>query len=262
LQALDDAGTQSLSTYYEFHRRLFQILDQARAEIAGSLEMVDEEALQARLLQGLPLLSFAQLPIEAEHFAKLVSTVAQLLTDYDLELAEQAVPDSPAECLALAQQRFEEGQAHGEKDGESEEITLAQMAVDLALKPYLEWAAEQVLLHVDQQRWKRNYCLVCGGAPDFATLDAEVGARYLVCSRCSSQWPYRRLGCPFCETTDHTKIVYYPSEDGIYRLYVCQACRRYLKTMDLREVGRTVLLPVERVTTVAMDAAAMQEGYR
>jgi len=267
-----------LASYYELHRTLLELQEKVKGEIAATLGpalsiaevMADEEALQARVLQGLPLISFAQLPIEAKRFAKLVSTVAQLLVEYDSELAEQAVPDDPAECLALAQQRFEEGQARGEKGGKSEEITLAQISVDLALKPYLEWAAEQVLPHVDQpfdklrmqQRWKRSCCPVCGGAPDFATLDAEAGARYLVCSRCNSQWPYRRLGCPFCETTDHTKIVYYPSEDGVYRLYVCQECRRYLKTMDLRQVGRTVLLPVERVTTVAMDAAARQEGYR
>ncbi len=262
-EALAEAARQEpdLASYYEFHRALFQILDQARAEIAGTLEMADEEALRARLLQGLPLLSVAQLPVEGERFAKLVSTVAQLLTGYNPDLAEP-VPDSPAECLALAQQRFEEGQAGGEQGEAQGEATLAQMSVDLALKPYLEWAAEQMLPYVDQQRWRRGYCPVCGGAPDLASLAAEVGARHLLCSRCNSQWLYRRLGCPFCETTDHTKLIYYPSEDGVYRLYVCQECRRYLKTMDLRQVGRTVLLPVERVTTVAMDAAARQEGYR
>jgi hypothetical protein len=36
---------------------------------------------------------------------------------------------------------------------------------------------------------------------------------------------------------------------------------RYLKTIDLREVERDVLLPVERILTVAMDAAARAEGY-
>jgi len=272
LRALDDAGTKNpdLSAYYEFHRTLLQILNQTGAEISGALELVlsiaevmaDEEALQARLLQGLPLLSFAQLPVKAERFAKLVSTVAQLLMGYAPDLAGHTVPGSPAECLALAQQRFEEGQATGEQSEEQSEATLTQMSVDLALKPYLEWAAEQVLPYVDQQRWRRSYCPICGGAPDFATLDAEVGTRYLLCSRCNSQWLYRRLGCPFCETTDHTKLVYYSSEDGVYRLYVCQECQRYLKTIDLRQVGRAVLLPVERVTTVAMDVAARQEGYR
>ena len=250
-----------LAPYYELHRTLLELQEKAREEIAATLEMADEEALQARLLQGLPLLSFAQLPIEAERFAKLVSTVAQLLTDYDPELAEP-VPDGPAECLALARQRFEEGQMVGERSGEPEEATLTQASVDLALKPYLEWAAEQVLPYVDQQRWKRRYCPVCGGAPDFAFLDEEIGARHLLCSRCNSEWLYRRLGCPFCGTTDHTKLFYYPSEDGVYRLYVCQECQRYLKMIDLRQVGRQILLPVERVTTVAMDVAAQEEGYR
>jgi FdhE protein len=264
LQALEEAETQNpdLGTYYEFHRTLLQILDGAKADMSGTLDMVDGEALQARMLQGLPLLSFAQLPVEAERFAKSVSTVAQLLKDYDPELAEQTIPDSPAECLATARQRFEEGQAGKEHDREQGEITLAQVSVDLALKPYLEWAAEQVLPHLNQELWKWGYCPVCGGAPDFAALDEETGARHLLCSRCDSLWLYRRLGCPFCGTTDHTKLFYYPSEDNVYRLYVCETCQRYLKAIDLRETGREVLLPVERVTTVSMDAAAWQKGYR
>lgn len=263
-EALAEAARQEpdLASYYEFYRTLLQMLGQVRTDISATLEMVEGEVLPARLLHGLPLLSFAQLPVEAERFAKLVSTVTQLLTDYDPDLAKQTVPDDPAECLALARQRFEKGQA-GRERGEGEaRVTLARTAVDLALQPYLEWAAEQVLPHVDQQRWKRGYCPVCGGAPDFAMLDEEVGTRHLLCSRCNSQWLYRRLGCPFCGTADHTKLFYYPSEDGIYRLYVCQECQRYLKTIDLRKVGRVVLLPVERITTVAMNAAARQEGYR
>lgn len=263
-EALTEAARREpdLASYYEFHRTLLELQEKVKGEIAATLEMADEEALRARVLQGLPLISFAQLPIEAERFAKLVSTAAQLWVEYDPELAAQAVPDDPAECLALARQRFEEGQAREEHDREQGEITLAQVSVDLALKPYLEWAAEQVLPHLNQELWKRGYCPVCGGAPDFATLDKETGARHLLCSRCDSLWLYRRLGCHFCGTTDHTKLFYYPSEDGLYRLYVCQGCRRYLKTIDLRQAGRAILLPVERVTTVAMDAAARQAGYR
>jgi formate dehydrogenase accessory protein FdhE len=264
LQALEEAGANDpgLSTFYEFHRVLLRALGQAKEQISGALQWVNREGYRARQLQGLPLLSFAQLPVKGEQLAEWVVAVAQVLSDYDLELAEQTVPDSPAACLALARQRFEEGQVcseHGEAQGKS---TLAQTSVDLALKPYLEWAAEQVLSHVDQQRWKRGYCPVCGGAPDLATLDEESGARHLVCSRCDSQWDYQRLGCPFCGTTDHTKLVYYPSEDGVYRLYVCQECWHYLKTIDLREAAQAIVLPAERITTVAMDVAAQQEGYR
>jgi FdhE protein len=263
LQALEEAGAQDpeLSTYYELHRTLFQTLAQAGAGIAATLEMVDDLALKARLSQGLPLISIAQLPLEAGQFTELVSALAGVLVEFSPERAEQPVPDNPAECLVLAQQRFEEGKAdkdQGEQDGD---VALAQLAVDLALKPYLEWAAGQVLPLVDLECWKRRYCPVCGGAPDLAFLEEEAGTRYLLCSRCSSQWVYRRIGCPFCGTHDHTKLSYYLGEDEVYRLYVCQACRRYLKTIDLRKAGRRVLFPVERVTTVGMDVAAQQEGY-
>lgn len=269
LKDLEKAASEDpdLSAYYDLHRTLLQTLAQARAGISATLEMVDEEALQARLLQGLPLLSFAQLPLEAERFANLVTTVAGVLAEYNPDLAEQTVPDSPAECLALARQRFAEsqavnGQANTGPDEGEDDANLAQTSVDLALKPYLEWAAEQMLPHIDLARWKQRYCPVCGGAPDFAFLAKESGSRYLLCSRCDSQWPYSRMGCPFCGTHHHTKLSYYLSEDEIHRLYVCQACRRYLKVVDLRQAGRPILFPVERVMTLGMDVAAQNEGYR
>jgi FdhE protein len=230
------------------------------------LELGDDAALQARVLQGLPLLSFAQVPLEADGFAELVLDVAALLVESNPDLEGQTVPTSPPEWLALARQRFEEGQvidgqASAEEGGGEGEPSLAQMSVDLALRPYLEWAAEQVLPRVEEAHWRRNYCPVCGGAPDFAFLGEESGTRHLLCSRCSSEWTYRRVGCPFCGTADHTKLSYYLSEDEVYRLYVCQACRRYLKVLDLRKVGRQILFPVERITTVGMDVAARQQGY-
>jgi formate dehydrogenase maturation protein FdhE len=264
-QALAEAENQDeqLNTYYEFQRMLFQMLNRAKVAVSATLEMVDEEALAIRVDQGLPLVSFNQLPLKVKEkeFAELVSRVAQLLVDYDPDLAEQDVPENATECLALAERRFEENQARGEPLQETAEPSLKQMAVDLALKPYLEWAAEEVLRHLERERWKQGYCPVCGGAPDFAALDAETGSRRLLCSRCSSEWSYPRMKCPFCGTTDHTKIFYYPGEKGVYRLYACRECMRYLKTIDLREVEGDVLLPVERITTIAMDAAARSEGY-
>ena len=132
----------------------------------------------------------------------------------------------------------------------------------MALKPYLEWGAARVLPYVELEFWKRGCCPTCGGSPGFAFLGEESGMRYLLCSRCSSQWPYRRVGCPFCATRDHTKLSYYLSEDEEYRLYVCKACRRYLKLLDLRKAGRELVLPVEQISTMGMDVAARQEGYR
>jgi FdhE protein len=239
----------------------------ARADISARFEMLDNAALQARLHEGLPLLSFSQVPLEPDRFARLVSAVAAVLVESNPDLAGQRVPDDSAECLALARRRFKEGQvihsqASADLGGALGKTSLAQISVDLALKPYLEWAAEQLLAYLEEGHWKRNYCPACGGAPDFAFLGAESGIRHLICSRCSSQWPHSRLVCPFCGTRDHTKLSYYLGQDEAYRLYVCQDCRRYLKVIDLRKSDRQVLFPVERITTLHMDVAAQQQGYR
>ncbi|MDH7486012.1 MAG: formate dehydrogenase accessory protein FdhE [Anaerolineae bacterium] len=264
LQRLAEAAeeTPDLSGFYELHQKLFRLQGEARADIAAALELADEEALKARTAQGLPMLSFAQLPIAAGRFATLATAVAAVLSEYDPDLGKQALPDDAAAWLSLAERRFEEGRVNPERAERTAELTLAEMAVDLALKPYLEWAADQVLPHLNLERWKRGYCPVCGGPPDFAVLEEETGARYLICSRCAAEWPFRRLGCPFCNTNDYSKLFYYLSDDEVYRLYVCQECRHYLKSMDLRKATHRVVLEAERVTTVAMDVAAQREGYR
>ena len=253
-----------LAGFYAFHQTLLRLQSKAKAEIAATLELADERALKARSRRGLPLLSFAQLPTEAERFARLATALAAVLAAQDPDLVGQPLPGEAGEWLALAQKRFEEGQVGDGTTGKEEEPEpgLAELAADLALQPYLQWAADQILPHVEQQWWKRHYCPVCGGPPDFAMLEEEAGARHLICSRCNSEWLFRRLGCAFCDNSDFSKLVYYPSDDEVYRLYVCQVCRRYLKTMDLRKIQRRVLPEVERIASVAMDAAAQQEGYR
>jgi FdhE protein len=266
MEALAEARTQNpeLADFYEFHQKVLRLQHEAKAEIAATLEMSDQEVLRARVLQGLPQLSFAQLPLEVEVFSRLATEIAQALVQYNPELAAGTDGLGEVDWLSLAGRRFEQGMANEseEEAPEEPEMGLVETAVDLALQPYLEWAAEQVMPHVDQDRWKRGHCPVCGGAPDFAMLVEETGARQLLCSRCRSQWLYKRLQCPFCNNTDHTKLLYYPSEDKVYRLYVCQVCKHYLKAIDLRKATHRVVLAVEPLLTVAMDLAAQEQGYK
>ena len=266
MKALAEARTQNpeLADFYELHQKVFRLQHEAKAQIAATMEMLDQEVLRARVQRGLPQLSFAQLPLEAGGFSRLATEIAQALVQYDPGLAAGTDGLEEVDWLSLAGKRFEQGMANEgeEKAPEEAEMELAETAVDLALQPYLEWAAEQVMPHVNQDRWKRGHCPVCGGAPDFAVLVEETGARHLLCSRCRSQWLYKRLGCPFCNNTDHTKLLYYPSEDKVYRLYVCQVCKHYLKAIDLRKTTHRVVLAVEPLLTVAMDLAAQKQGYK
>ncbi len=101
--------------------------------------------------------------------------------------------------------------------------------------------------------------LVANDRPDLAILAGDPAARSLVCSRCSTAWLYRRVGCPFCH--DVERQAYYVDGDARYRLYLCQGCRRYLKTIDARRLGGNLDPKVERLVTIGMDLAALREGY-
>ena len=113
---------------------------------------------------------------------------------------------------------------------------------------------------VDDTSCYRGYCPICGGEADFAALEKESGARRLLCSRCNFEWTFQRAVCTFCSVDG--QLNYFPSADGAYRLYVCESCKRYLKTIDLRELARETNLPAERVLTLGMDVEAAQAGYR
>ncbi|MFQ5859635.1 MAG: formate dehydrogenase accessory protein FdhE, partial [Anaerolineae bacterium] len=181
-----------------------------------------------------------------------------LLNQLD-EIAAQGLPDWPAgarvEIAEETVRAWYEGQV----------LTDPRIAflVGQALRPFLHRAALAARPHLSPSAYRRwGHCPVCGGEPDFSTLERESGVRLLFCSRCDTGWCYKRIGCPFCDTENPRKLAYYPSDDGIYRLYVCDECNGYMKTMDLREAMRPFVLQVERVLTAGMDLTASEAGYR
>ena len=132
--------------------------------------------------------------------------------------------------------------------------------IHATLKPFLASCSRTLVPSVDQDRWRRGYCPICGGNADFALLKGENGARWLVCSRCDAEWLFQRLECPYCGNKDQSTLAYYANE-GLYRLYVCEKCRRYLKAVDSRLARSQVLLPVERLFSLDIDRQGQQLGY-
>ena len=53
----------------------------------------------------------------------------------------------------------------------------------------------------------------------------------------------------------------FATRDGRYRVYACDVCRRYLKAYDGRNASRPVMVAVDSIATLPLDAAAMQRGY-
>lgn len=253
LQALAEAKQkhEELVDFLDFYETLYRLQFEAKGKVAA-VEVHNGQARRQRLEDGLPQLTFDQLDVDPAAFKQLVERITDVLIEYNPDWDEGRQKPSAEELLSLAETALQSGKMADPSLG------LAALAVSFALPPYLQKAAAVIMPHLDQSLWYRGYCPVCGGLPSLAVLGKERGERYLVCSRCDSQWLYRRTGCPFCgaEVMD-----YYPSEDGVYRLYVCDACKSYLKTVDLRNTIREICLPVEHLVTVSMDLAARQEGY-
>ena len=57
-------------------------------------------------------------------------------------------------------------------------------------------------------------------------------------------------------------FAYYLSDDEVYRLYLCNNCKRYLKVLDGRQISLEPVLPLQRIITIGMDISARQEGFR
>ena len=269
LQALADARKkhEELADLLDFYGEIYQVQFEAKTHIPEP-EVRDEMAVRWRLEGGIPQLTYDQLAIEPQGFAELVAKIRQVLLRHNPSWELEDADPEAEELLSLARHVFETWDTltsprpdAGPEDAEDvQQVPPSALTVGFSLAPYLQKASETILPRLDLERWVHGYCPVCGGRPNFSLLEAKRGARQLMCSRCNSIWHYSRVGCPFCRSKE--KQTYYTSEDGIYRLYVCPDCNRYLKTLDLRELQRSVEPVVERLLTVGMDLAAQQEGYR
>ena len=130
----------------------------------------------------------------------------------------------------------------------------------LALRPFLSRCAEALLPRPEFSAWRHPHCPICGWEPDFAVITPAADRR-LICGRCQGQWTADPLACPFCGNGDRSRITSFASRDGRYRVYACDVCRKYLKAYDARNASRPVMVAVDTIATLPLDAAAMQRGY-
>ena len=130
----------------------------------------------------------------------------------------------------------------------------------LALRPFLARCADALTQRADFSGWRFGRCPFCGWEPDLAVITPAADRR-LICGRCLAQWAFGSVTCPFCSNDQRTLITSFATPDGRYRVYACNVCRRYLKAYDARNAPRPVLVAVDTIATLPLDAAAIQRGY-
>jgi len=128
------------------------------------------------------------------------------------------------------------------------------------LQPIAENLQRQIS---DEAGPTRNSCPACDGLPQMAVLrpEGEGSSRWLLCSFCLREWLFRRVICPSCGNEDKERLPRFTPGDWNY-VYIeaCDACRHYVKAVDMGIDGLSVPLVDEAALSV-LDVWAAERGY-
>jgi hypothetical protein len=110
-------------------------------------------------------------------------------------------------------------------------------------------------------------CRSCGGPPWIAWRRSGPGSgdeapqRLLGCGICGSERHLDRIACAACGQTEPTKLAVFQTErHPAVRIEACDACQRYVKTIDLTLDGR-VIPEVDDLSSLSLDLWATEQGY-
>jgi len=129
------------------------------------------------------------------------------------------------------------------------------------LQPYAECLADQA--ERTSCGGALAICPFCSAKPVVGVLrpEGDGGKRFLICSLCSTEWPFGRILCPACGEENVEKLAVYTASQFPYvRVEACDACRRYVKTVDLTKNGHAVPL-VDELATIPLNLWAEEHQY-
>jgi len=251
----------------------FEDLFATRASLKGELPVPQAPPVSADALsygQGVPLLTKEMFAMPPELLKKCSEQIIPAMEkgfpgiDSELRIIRDAIQSAPSS---------EQGMLNKLQTGTEEE--LEELAAKLAIrrpvlelvtiqimKPYAEKLAETLPVLPEEFQWAKGYCPVCGSWPEIGFVEEKEGYRNLRCSFCSHQWRFMRIQCPFCETTDQEKLeLYYADDRPTERIELCDECKRYLVSLDLREQVEEVVREVAPLGLVHLDILAQERGF-
>jgi FdhE protein len=128
------------------------------------------------------------------------------------------------------------------------------------LQPYAEYLASRGKIDAENTP---SICPFCSARPVAGVLrgEGDGAKRWLLCSLCSTEWPFLRVACPNCGERDKDMLpVYTASDFASVRVEACDRCHTYLKSLDLTRDGHAVPV-VDEIATVALNIWAEEHGY-
>ncbi len=138
-----------------------------------------------------------------------------------------------------------------------------RVVAQMAVLPLLQACAHATGWEAPPSWWE-GYCPVCGAWPALAEFRGLERKRWLRCGRCGSGWEREWLRCPFCDEQSHEQLGYLAPEEGeaTRKVEVCDSCKGYLKAHATVSALPPWAVLLEDLTTVPLDVAALDRGYR
>ena len=248
-------------------------LNELQRRIQGRVPLPALELSPAILIrhnaEARPVLRFEIIPLELTDLRLMVRQTADVLRRFeamdDADYQRVQAVGRDVTLVTVASQWYRSGAerhvaAVGLSAPEPPVDSVLDQVLTVAMRPFLLRCAEVLQQRSDLATWTHAHCPLCGGEPDLAVI-TPAAERHLICARCAMRWKFEPLTCPYCGNSDRARITSFATTDGQYRVYACDACRRYLKAYDGRRATRPVMPTVDSVATLPLDAAAIQRGY-
>lgn len=254
-----------------FFESVFIMQETAVDTVNPEMVELSTEMVEAKINGELPLLERSEIPSDQEAAIQLLKAICTVApkTNFKLQHTATAIETSFSQSNDAAQRGFNlflSGN-HQELNQLAEELVIEPEPFKFflynSLFPSIAKHERQLSSqHPTDKNWKHGYCPICGGQPNLSFL-SDNGERFLICEFCRHQWSTERIHCPHCRNNEPEKLSYFFSNDEkTYRVYTCDSCKTYLKTVDTRELSRPFYPPLESIITTHLDIQAQKMGYK
>lgn len=270
IRHLAQAGKKNppLRELMQFYQELLKLCTQNPPTFSVEAKFLKDKILAAKGSANPPLLKIYEFPLDQEAAENLFGRLLLWLLDRPRTSAEaKKIAEAwQQEKLSLAK-LFRHALARDENYFKNVALPLNLKEPLLfflsfnSVRPAVETLAKS--FRPPREQNQGCSCPLCGSAPAMAQLRGEEGARYFYCSFCGTQWPGKRLICPYCQNQDQESLRYFTVEnEKSCSVYVCELCKKYIKTMNSRETPAPILLFIADLVTPHLDIMAAQEGYQ
>jgi FdhE protein len=253
----------------EFYEKLCLAQEASKENIVLEPMEIPEDILAIKRKEGFPLISTKAFAIDTEASEALLKALCGLAGKANEVLARtgnrflETLKSGTLDASTLFSKILDDDGPFWDEAAKKAEIPAAVLAFMTysSVRPSLSLRAEQMATCLDKEaQWKKGYCPVCGNAPALAMLRDE-GQRFLLCGFCGHEWTAIRVFCPFCENKNQKKLHYfYSDQEKEYRVHACLGCKKYIKTVDVRNLTRPVHPFLEQVSTLHLDMLAEEQG--